>query len=119
MSLEQLSLAIGSLLGMVFVFISLRAVMIASIVPAVIAFMITLKLAEPKKVYEDNSTNILHIFNSLKYLLKHKKLRTISVAETLHYGLNEAAFDFNSVFFKQFDQVQPYAALHQIPVYTH
>ena len=102
MSLEQLSLAIGSLLGMVFVFISLRAVMIASIVPAVIAFMITLKLAEPKKVYEDNSTNILHIFNSLKYLLKHKKLRTISLAETLHYGLNEAAFDFNSVFFKQF-----------------
>ncbi len=66
MSLEQLSLAIGSLLGMVFVFISLRAVMLASIVPAVIAFMITLKLAEPKKIYEDNSTNILHIFNSLK-----------------------------------------------------
>ena len=101
-SLAQLSLALSSLAGMLFVFISLRAVMIASIVPAVIAFIITLKLTEPKKTYEDDSTNILHIFKSLKYLLKHKRLRTISLAETLHYGLNEAAFDFNAVFFKQF-----------------
>ena len=101
-SLSQLSLALGSLIGMAFVFISLRAVMIASIVPAIIAFIITLKLTEPKKTNEDNSTNILHIFKSLKYLLKHKRLRTISLVETLHYGLNEAAFDFNSVFFKQF-----------------
>ena len=101
-SLGQLSLALGSLVGMAFVFISLRAVMIASIVPAIIAFIITLKLTEPSKTYEDNSTNILHIFKSLKYLLKHKRLRTISLAETLHYGLNEAAFDFNAVFFKQF-----------------
>lgn len=101
-SLAQLSLALGSLVGMFFVLISLRAVMIASIVPAVIAFIITLKLAEPKKAYKDNSTNLLHIFKSLKYLIKHKRLRTISLAETLHYGLNEAAFDFNSVFFKQF-----------------
>ena len=35
-------------------------------------------------------------------LVKHKRLSGISLAETLHYGLNEAAFDFNAVFFKQF-----------------
>jgi MFS family permease len=101
-SLGQLSLAIGSLAGMAFVFISLRAVMIAAIIPAVIAFVITLRLVEAKKSYDSETTNFLHIFKSLKYLLKHKRLRTISLAETLHYGLNEAAFDFNSVFFKQF-----------------
>lgn len=101
-SLGQLSLAIGSLAGMAFVFISLRAVMIAAIIPAVIAFVITLRLVETKKSYDSETTNFLHIFKSLKYLLKHKRLRTISLAETLHYGLNEAAFDFNSVFFKQF-----------------
>ena len=101
-SLEQLSLAISSLMGMVFVFISLRAVMFASIVPAIIAFAITLKLEEVKKSYDDENTSLIHIFNSIKYLLKHKRLRGISLAETLHYGLNEAAFDFNAVFFKQF-----------------
>lgn len=101
-SLGQLSLAIGSLAGMAFVFISLRAVMIAAIIPAVIAFVITLRLVEAKKSYNNETTSFLHIFKSLKYLLKHKRLRTISLAETLHYGLNEAAFDFNSVFFKQF-----------------
>lgn len=42
------------------------------------------------------------ILDAIKYLLKHKRLRIISLAETWHYGLNEAAFDFNSVFFKQF-----------------
>lgn len=101
-SLEQLSLAISSLMGMVFVFISLRAVMFASIVPAIIAFAITLKLEEVKKSYDDEKTSLVHIFNSIRYLLKHKRLRGISLAETLHYGLNEAAFDFNAVFFKQF-----------------
>ena len=101
-SLEQLSLAISSLLGMVFVFISLRAVMLASIVPAIVAFAITLKLEEVKKSYDDKNTSLIHIFNSIKHLLKNKRLRGISLAETLHYGLNEAAFDFNGVFFKQF-----------------
>ena len=101
-SLEQLSLAISSLMGMVFVFISLRAVMFASIVPAIIAFAITLKLEEVKKSYDNEKTSLVHIFNSIRYLLKHKRLRGISLAETLHYGLNEAAFDFNAVFFKQF-----------------
>ena len=101
-SLEQLSLAISSLIGMVFVFISLRAVMFASIVPAIIAFAITLKLEEVKKSDDDKNTSLIHIFNSIKHLLKHKRLRGISLAETLHYGLNEAAFDFNGVFFKQF-----------------
>lgn len=101
-SLEQLSLAISSLLGMFFVFISLRAVMLASIVPAIVAFAITLKLEEVKKSYDDKNTSLIHIFNSIKHLLKHKRLRGISLAETLHYGLNEAAFDFNGVFFKQF-----------------
>ena len=101
-SLEQLSLAISSLLGMVFVFISLRVVMLASIVPAIVAFAITLKLEEVKKSYDDKNTSLIHIFNSIKHLLKHKRLRGISLAETLHYGLNEAAFDFNGVFFKQF-----------------
>ena len=83
-SLGQLSLAIGSLAGMAFVFISLRAVMIAAIIPAVIAFVITLRLVEAKKSYDSETTSFLHIFKSLKYVL------------------NEAAFDFNSVFFKQF-----------------
>lgn len=101
-SLEQLSLAISSLIGMVFVFISLRAVMFASIVPAIIAFAITLKFEEVKRSYDDKNTSLIHIFNSIKHLLKHKRLRGISLAETLHYGLNEAAFDFNGVFFKQF-----------------
>lgn len=34
--------------------------------------------------------------------LRHRGLKYITLAETLNYGLNEAAFDFNSVFFKQF-----------------
>ena len=101
-SLEQLSLAISSLIGMIFVFISLRAVMLASILPAIIAFAITLQLEEVKKSYKDKSTSLIHIFNSIRHLLKHNRLRGVSLAETLHYGLNEAAFDFNAVFFKQF-----------------
>ena len=101
-SLSQLSVGLGSFVGMFFVLISLRAVMIASIVPAIIALIITLKLVEVKKSYNKDTTGLIHFLKSLKYLIKHKRLREISLAETIHYGLNEAAFDFNAVFFKQF-----------------
>lgn len=98
----QFSLGLAALIGAGFIFISLRTVMIASIIPAVIAFLITLGLVEPKKQQKAEANILRHTWWSIKYILKHKRLKYITLAETLHYGFNEAAFDFNSVFFKQF-----------------
>lgn len=101
-SFLQLSLGISSLLGAGFAFISLRAVMIASIIPAAVAFIITLGLIEPKVQNKPQENVIRHIWSSLKYIWKHQRLKYFTCADMMHYGLNEAAFDFNSVFFKQF-----------------
>lgn len=63
-SLQQLSLALSSLIGAGFIFVSLRAVMVASIIPATIALIVTLGLVEPHWQKNPNE-NIFSIFGVL------------------------------------------------------
>lgn len=101
-SLAQLGLALSSFIGIIFTYISLRTVMFASIVPATFAFLVTLPLVEPKYKKAVSANAAQHIWQAFLHICKQKRLRYIAMAETIHYGFNEAAFDFNSVFFKQF-----------------
>lgn len=101
-SLAQLGLALGAFAGIGFTYISLRTVMFASIVPTTIAVLITLMLVEPDYKKETSHNAAKHIWQAFLHIYKQKRLRYLTLAETIHYGFNEAAFDFNSVFFKQF-----------------
>lgn len=101
-SSAQLGLALGAFAGIGFTYISLRTVMYASIVPTTLAFLLTLMLVEPTYKKEASNNAVKHIWRAFLHIYKQKRLRYLALAETVHYGFNEAAFDFNSVFFKQF-----------------
>lgn len=101
-ALAQLGLAFGAFAGIGFTYISLRTVMFASIIPTTIALLMTLMLVEPEYKRETSNHAGKHIWRAFGHIYKQKRLRYLALAETIHYGFNEAAFDFNSVFFKQF-----------------
>lgn len=101
-SYSQFGLALASLIGGVIAFYSLRFAVVLSIIPFVIIVIISFMVKEPKVVRQNNFNYKKHFILSLRNLWRNKRLRYISLANSLHYGLNEAAFDFNSIFIKQF-----------------
>lgn len=101
-SYSQLGLALASLVGGVIAFYSLRLTVILSIIPFAIIVLISFMVKEPKVVRQSKFHYKKHFILSLQNLWRNRRLRYMSLANSLHYGLNEAAFDFNSVFIKQF-----------------
>ena len=101
-SIGQFSLALSSLLCAALMFISIKAVMIATMIMMFSAFVITLFLIEPKHVNTYEGIGFKHTVQSMIFLWKNKKLRYYGLAETFEHGLNEGAFYFNSIFFKMF-----------------
>lgn len=95
-------LAISSLLCAVLMFVSIKTVMIATMIVMFLAFIVTLFLIEPKHVNVYEGVGFRHTIQSIVFLCKNKKLRYYGLAETFEHGLNEGAFYFNSIFFKMF-----------------
>lgn len=98
----QLGLALGSLIGSILAIYSLRLVVIMSILPLIIGFIISLFIIEPSIKNKNELALTGHLLSSIKNIIKNKRLRYMALANSLHYAFNEAAFDFNSVFIKQF-----------------
>lgn len=101
-SIGQFSLAISSLLCAGLMFISIKAVMIATMIMMFLAFVVTVFLIEPKHINIYDGIGFKHTIQSILFLWKNKKLRYYGLAETFEHGLNEGAFYFNSIFFKMF-----------------
>ncbi len=99
-SLSAFGLAIGALFCGLFALISLRAVMIATACSVCLAFVTTLFLTEPLREAHSAQNPVKHIGGALSYLYHNKRLLFFSVADASYYGLSEAAFTFNSNFFK-------------------
>lgn len=99
---EQLGLSLGALCCFAFALISLRTVMIASCFPVTIALLLTFFLKEPPRSCSESPQFVSHIWASAKLLWHNRRLRLLSLGSSLQYGFNEAAFDFNATFIKQF-----------------
>lgn len=101
-ALGQFGLCIGAAIGGLICLISLKAVMYVTILPMGLAFIISLFLLEPIQIEKPNKSMKLHIGESFKFLIKNKRLCFLTLGEACHYGLSEAAFNFNPAFFKLF-----------------
>ncbi len=101
-AMSPLGLSVGSLMSGVFVLISLKAAMIATIFPMTIAFSISLFLTNPtmQKKLSTFENPFKHIKNAFVFLKKNKKLGLFMIADASYFGLNEATFSFNGNFFK-------------------
>lgn len=97
-SAGQAALAICSLLGGIIATISFPLVMWLTIIPQVIAFIISLRIIEPK-IRSNKSSNVyIHIKESLKQFRYNYKLKLVSLTSILRFAFGETAFQFRPVF---------------------
>ena len=101
-SYYQFALFMGSMIGAVVAFYSLRWAVALSIVPLAIALGISLLVMEPRCKTASQTKFIRQFVDSIKILWKNRRLRYVTAGNGLNYGLNESAYNFNSVFIQQF-----------------
>lgn len=98
-SMFEIGLGISALLATGLAFVSLQAVMIASILPQVICALLSLRFVEPKVHTDEVSENIYsHLKQAIKSFTKNAKLRKLSAAYVLDYAIEETYFQFKPAF---------------------
>jgi len=99
-SMFQVGLAAGALIGGFVAGWSFRFVFWISVAPQVVCMILSFFVIEPKKHYEKVSTNVFdHVGKSLKEFGKNWKLRQLSLASILKFGIGETLFQFIPAFF--------------------
>ena len=97
-SMGQWALAVAGLLGGIIANWSFQWVMWSSVVPQVICLFLAISMVDTKTASEEESNIYYHLKESFKNFLKNKKLRMLSLAEILGFGMGEASFQFRSAF---------------------
>lgn len=97
-SMFQIALAIAAVTGGFMAARSYFLVMWASVIPQICALLISTQIVEPK-ILNKKSTNIYsHLFESLKYFKQNRKLRLLSIASAIKFGLGESGYFLRSAF---------------------
>lgn len=97
-SMFQVALAIAAVTGGFMAARSYALVMWASVIPQICALLISTQIVEPK-ILNKGSTNIYsHLLESIKYFKQNRKLRLLSIASSLKFGLGESGYFLRSVF---------------------
>ncbi len=98
-SMFQFAAAGAALLGGVIAYFSFPTVMWLSVVPQILCLMISLRMTEPKIHDQDDETNIYsHIKEAMIKFKENAKLRSLSVASILDYGIGETIYQFSTAF---------------------
>ena len=98
-SMLQVGLGISALLGGYLTLWSLQIVLVTSVIPIFICFLLTLFIIEPKIHSEEIPINIFSDFKeALLEFIRNGRLRLISVTSILRYGVEETMFQFTPAF---------------------
>lgn len=98
-SMFQAGLGISALIGGFIASYSLKLVMYASIFPQVICFLIAFYFIEPKIHSKEISGNIFNSLNvAWKGFVSNIKLKKLSIASILDYGIGETNHQFKPAF---------------------
>ena len=100
-SMFQVALGISALIGSFTLgFKSFQFLFWLSVIPQVVGFILAFRLVEPKRHYEVIQTNVFsHLKEALKKFKENAKLRTLSFAQILGYGIGESMHEFSPAFF--------------------
>lgn len=94
----QIALAVSAIAGSVIANWSFAWVMWISVIPQIACFFISLKMVEPARD-EDKSSNVfIHTKKAVRYFIKNRKLRLLSLASVFSYALGQSAYLFRSAF---------------------
>lgn len=94
----QVALAIAAAIGSIMAANSFTLVMWASVLPQLIALILAFQLVEPSVVSARNTNIYGHLRESLDEFRKNYKLRLLTTASVLRFGLGESTFFLRSTF---------------------
>ncbi|NOS68121.1 MAG: MFS transporter [Candidatus Peribacteraceae bacterium] len=101
-SLFQAGLGISALLGGVIAEYSLPLVLWIGVLPRFMCVLLSLFMREPK-IHEKSDGNIFaHLAEALRNFKKNARLRTLSMASILDFGVGQAEWRFTPAFFQMF-----------------
>ena len=100
-SMFQVGLGTSAILGGLVAQYSLPLVMWVGILPRFMCVLISLFMIEPKVHTEEISTNVFdHLREAMRTFKNNAKLRTLSMASVLDFGVGQAAHQFSPAFFQ-------------------
>jgi len=94
----QAALVVGAVLGSVIANWSFQWVMWLSVIPQCVCFFVSLGIREPKQRAVPRQNLFSHLSTSLGIVWRNKKLRLLTIAQILGFGVGESAFEFRSAF---------------------
>lgn len=94
----QAALGISALIGSGIAAISFQLVMWLSVIPIMVALIVSLQMTEPR-VHSPANTNIYaHVREALRNIVRNPRLRIISIASMLSFAIGESSWLFRSTF---------------------
>lgn len=99
-SMFQISSGVAAILGGIIANFSFAIVIWVSALAQVICLFISLFIVEPKVFSKEESGNLYkHMQESIKIFLENKKLRLLSIASMIDFGLGNAGFEFQAAWY--------------------
>lgn len=98
-SMFQVASAISAVLGGFIAYFSFPLVLWVSVIPQIISLILGTRLIEPK-IHSRKTGNVLQHFDiAIKKTLENRKLRLLTIAGTINYGVGEAGYEFKAAFY--------------------
>ena len=95
----ELSGLLSTWLGGIIAFKAFNVLMWLSILPQLICLIISFRFIEPMIHKENNDSIFFHLKEAVQYYKKNIKLRNLSLAGIIGYGIGEASWSFQAVFY--------------------
>lgn len=98
-SMLQVAAALAAVIGGFVADISFSLVMWISVIPQIMCLILALQMEEPK-VHSKRSGNIFnHLSVAIQKFRENKKLRLLSIASMINFGMGDAGFTFQAAFY--------------------
>ncbi len=98
-SMFQVALAISAVFGSVIASISFAIVMWISVLPQIICVLIGFRIIEPSIKREESGNIYAHLKESFQYFIRNRKIRLLSLATGIGFGVGETSHQFQAAFF--------------------
>lgn len=97
-SMEHLAVGVGSLIGGIVASYSFTLLFWLSVLPQLLKLVISYQFVEPRRRESVNPNIYAHTLDAIKLFVKNKKLRLLSIADTIHVATGEVSFQFRATF---------------------
>jgi MFS family permease len=100
-SMYQTALAISAVIGSLIAAFSFQVALWLSVVPMVLAFVVSLMLVEPQAFTRQSGNVYAHLATAYRNFAKNPRLRTLSLASITSYAISESTWLIRSAFIEK------------------